>query len=265
MTAVPGPWDYFAPGAAEVTILSACRVGGLVLIAPMFASRSVPMPVRTALLLVLTLVMQPAVQASALDGARITPGTFLTETLIGFSLGFGAALLVGAAELAADLASQAIGLSGASVLDPMGGHQTSVLGQFFALLAATLLLAADGHLVMLDAVASSFHRIPVGVAPNVAQALQVMIQQGGILFVLGLQIAAPVIGAALVTNAGLGILSRAVPQLNLMNLAFPMQIGIGILTLAASLPFLGLAASGWGEQVRANATEVISALLRAAR
>ncbi|MFN0097795.1 MAG: flagellar biosynthetic protein FliR [Gemmatimonadaceae bacterium] len=265
MSPAPGPWDFFAPGAAEVTILSACRVGGLVLIAPMFASKTVPMPVRTALLLVLTLVMQPVAQSSAIAGAGFTPATFLTETLIGFSMGFGAALLVGAAELAADLSSQAIGLSGAAVLDPVGGHQTSVLGQFFGLLAATLLLASNGHHVMLDAVASSFGRIPVGATPDVTTALQVLIRQGSVLFVLGLQIAAPVIAAALVTNAGLGILSRAVPQLNLMNLAFPMQIGIGIITLAASLPFLGLLASGWGDHVRSGAGEVISALLNAAR
>lgn len=265
MMAAASPWDFVAPGTAEVTILSACRVGGLILVAPMFSSKMVPMPVRTSLLLVLTIVMQPAAQATALGGAAITPGTFLTESLIGFSLGFGAALLVAAAELAADLMSQAIGLSGAAVMDPIGGHQTSVIGQAFALLAATLLLAGNGHLVMLDAVAQSFARVPVGAALNIEAGLRVLAHDGGIMFALGLQVAAPVIAAALVTNVGLGILSRAVPQLNLMNMAFPVQISVGLITLAASLPFLGLVTSSWGEQVRTMGNEVISALLRAPR
>lgn len=259
------PWDFLSPATAEVTILSACRVGGLVLVAPMFSSKMVPMPVRTAVLLVLALVLQPAAQATALAGAAITPGTFLTETLIGFALGFGAALLVAAAELAADLMSQAIGLSGAAVMDPIGGHQTSVIGQAFALLAATLLLASGGHFIMLEAVAQSFARVPVGAALNATAGLRVLAQDGGIMFALGLQIAAPVIAAALVANVGIGILSRAVPQLNLMNIAFPVQISIGLLTLAASLPFLGLVASGWGEQVRGMGNEVVTALLRAPR
>lgn len=259
------PWDFIAPGTAEITILSACRVGGLVLVAPMFASKTVPMPLRTAILLVLTIVMQPAAQAHAVAGATLSPATFLTETLIGFSLGFGAALLVGAAELSADLASQAIGLSGATVLDPMGGHQTSVLGSAFALLGATLLLTTGGHLVMLDAVAASFDRVPVGAVVSIPNALLVLLQHGAVLFVLGLQIAAPVIATALITHAGLGVMSRAVPQLNLINLAFPLQIAIGLFTLAASLPFLGLVSSGWGEQVRTMGGDVLSALLRAPR
>ncbi len=259
------PWDFLAPGTAEVAILSACRVGGLVLVAPMFSSRTVPMPIRTALLLVLTLVMQPAAQATALAGATFTPGTFLTETLIGFSVGFGAALLVGAAELAADLSSQAIGLSGASVLDPLGGHQTSVIGQGFALMAATLLLTTGGHLVMLEAVAHSFQRVPVGVEANAMSALRVLAQDGAILFALGLQIAAPVIAAALVTNVGLGILSRAVPSLQLMNMAFPVQIAVGLLAIAFSLPFLGVVTAGWGNEVRGMTGDVLSAILRATR
>lgn len=265
MMAAASPWDFIAPGTAEITLLSACRVGGLVLVAPMFASKTVPMPIRTAILLVLTIVMQPAAHATAVAGATITPATFLTESLIGFSLGLGAALLVGAAELSADLVSQSIGLSGATVLDPMGGHQTSVLGQAFALLGATLLLATGGHLVMLDAVAASFTRVPVGAIVNVPNGLLVLAQHGAVLFALGLQIAAPVIAIALVTHAGLGVMSRAVPQLNLINMAFPLQIAIGLAALAASLPFLGLVTSGWGEQVRSMGGDVLSALLRAPR
>lgn len=265
MPAVASPVDLLAPGTAEVAILSACRVGGLVLVAPMFSSKTVPMMVRTAVLLVLTLVMQPAAQATALAGAALTPGTFLTETLIGFSVGFGAALLVGAAELAADLSSQAIGLAGASVLDPLGGHQTSVIGQAFALMGATLLLATGGHHIMLEAVANSFQRVPVGVEANAAMALTVLANDGAVLFALGLQIAAPVIAAALVTNVGLGIVSRAVPSLNLMNMAFPVQIAVGLVALAFSLPFLGLVTGGWGEQVRTMTGDVLTALVRGAR
>lgn len=260
--AAVSPWDYLAPGTAAVTILSACRIGGLILVAPMFSSKMVPMPVRTALLIVLAVVLQPAAQATALAGTQLTPAAFLTETLIGFSLGLGAAILVAAAELAADLMSQAIGLSGAAVMDPIGGHQTSVIGQAFALLAATLLLATDGHHIMLDAVAQSFSRAPVGAALNVGNGLKVLAEHGAIMFALGLQIAAPVIAAALVTNVGLGVVSRAVPQLNLMNISFPVQITVGLVALAASLPFLGTVSAGWGAQVRTMGNEVISALLR---
>jgi flagellar biosynthetic protein FliR len=60
-----------------------------------------------------------------------------------------------------------------------------------------------------------------------------------------LQFASPVIGAVLVANIALAILGRAAPQLNIMSVAFPLQIGIGLLTFAGSLGLLVRVMSDW--------------------
>ncbi|MGZ8469637.1 MAG: flagellar biosynthetic protein FliR [Gemmatirosa sp.] len=242
--------DLFAPGAASVAVLLALRVGGLLLIAPFFSGKTIPAAIRTALLVVLAILLAPAAYAAvqgAGDPARvaITPATFLGETLIGFSLGLGAALLVGAVETAGDLMTTTIGLSGASLFDPLNGAQSTVIAQLCQMFAVTVLLALDGHLVMLDALAESLHAIPVGTSVNVREGLAALVANGAHLFVLGLRFAAPVIAASLIGNVALGLLTRVAPQLNILTIAFPLQIVVGLSATVATLAFIATWMTGW--------------------
>jgi flagellar biosynthetic protein FliR len=244
------PFDLFASGYAATLVLLACRVGGMMLVAPLFSAKTIPMQVRTGLLLLLTVLLAPVAHGAAMrastGGPQITPTTFLTETLIGFAIGFGAAVLVGAAEVAGDLSTTVIGLSGASLLDPMNGSASNVLAQLGQLFAVTVLLAVNGHLVMLDALAESARALPVGGAIDVGAGLPVLLSQGATLFVLGLRFAAPVIAASMIGHVALAVLSRVAPQVNVLSVAFPIQIALGLVALAASLAFVATWMTGWG-------------------
>ena len=237
-------FDLFAPGAATTLVLLAARVSGLVMVAPIFSTKSVPVAVRACIIVLLTALMQPVAMGQAVTAPVITPETFMGETLVGFALGLGAALLVGAASVAGDVMGMQIGLSGAAILDPMSNTSENVLGVFGNLFAITLLLAVDAHLVMIDAIAQSVRAIPVGSGLH-AEGMRTMVRGGSVLFGLGLQFAAPVTATVLVANTALAILGRAAPSLNVLSLAFPIQIGIGLLALSASIPFIGAFYHGW--------------------
>jgi flagellar biosynthetic protein FliR len=255
--------DLFAPGSPQTLVLVAARVGGLVLVAPVFSTKNVPAQVKTGLIVLLTALLQPLALSQTVGIPQITPETFVGETLVGFGLGLGAALLVGSAGLAGDLMGMQIGLSGAAILDPISNSSENVLGTFGNLFAITLLLAVDAHLVMIDAVAKSFHVIPVGSGLHAA-GLLAMVRTGSVLFGLGLQFAAPVIAAVLVANTALAILTRAAPQLNVLSVAFPIQIGIGLIALSASIPFIGAFYHGWSGVYNDAVDHVLSALVRGA-
>ena len=240
------PLDLFAPGTGSVLALMGARVSGLLLVAPVFSARNVPAMVKAGLVVLLTVLMTPMATA-ALEGATpaVTPAAMLTEALVGFAIGLGAALLVGAAEAAGELMAIQIGLSGAALLDPVNQHQVPALGQLMQLTALAILLALDLHLVMLDALGASARLLPVGGAMDPGAGLLALVQTGSLLFVLGLRFAAPVIAAVLVANVALAALSRAAPQLNILQLAFPVQIAIGLATLIASLPLIASVLQGW--------------------
>jgi flagellar biosynthetic protein FliR len=113
------------------------------------------------------------------------------------------------------------------------------------LFAIALLLSLNAHVVMLDALRSSIDLIPVGTVGHLQQGLWQTMALGGSLFALGLRFAAPVIAVVLMVNIALAVLSRAAPQLNILSLAFPVQILAGLAALVALVPILGSWFLGW--------------------
>ena len=254
-------FDPFAPGSPQVLVLLAARVGGLVMVAPVFSTKNVPAAVKTCIIVLLTMLLQPMALAQTTTIPHITPETFISETLVGFALGLGAALLVGAASVAGDLMGMQIGLSGAAVLDPTNNTSENVLGTFSTLFATTMMLAVDAHLVMIDAIARSVHVAPIGGGLH-AVGMLAMVRSASLLFGLGLQFAAPVIAAVLVANTALAILTRAAPQLNVLSVAFPVQIGVGLVALSASIPFVGAFYRGWSGVYNNTLDRVFAAFVR---
>lgn len=243
MTGFP---DLFAPGVASALVLVALRVGGLMLVAPMWSARTVPMRLRTAALVLFAVLLLPTALASApVGGVAITPATFLGETLIGFAIGFAGAIVLAGAEAAGELLTVSMGLSGASIVNPTEGGQTLVLAQFLRLVALTLLLSAGGHLLMLEALADTFRVLPLGGTLAMGDGMRALAGTAITIFASAVQFAAPVLGAIMLTNVALGVLSRAAPQLNVFSVAFPLQIGIGLLVFALTLGVIASAFATW--------------------
>ena len=237
--------DLLTTGGAATFILLAMRVGGLILIAPVFSSKSVPMKLRTAIMIVFSLVLVPVARAHAHAVPALTPLTFLSETLVGFGLGLGSAIVIAGASAAGDLMSVQMGLAGASVLDPMTNIQVPVLGQFMTAFVTLLLFASGGHLVMLNGLGTSLDVIPIGTVPDLSAGMLTMAKMGGQLLSLGVMFSAPVMAATMLTNVSLAILTRAAPQLQIITVAFPLQIVAGLFTLAAALSLTAVWFTGW--------------------
>jgi flagellar biosynthetic protein FliR len=191
---------------------------------------------------------------------QITPASAVGELLVGFGIGLGAALLVGAAESAGDLIAIQIGLSGAALLDPLTKQQSPVLSNFLSLFAITILLALNVHLGMIEALAASLRAVPVGSAMNLHAGLASLLSLAGTLFLVGLRFAAPVIGTVMVGNAALAVLSRATPQLNILSVAFPLQIGLGLFALGVALPFIASTLGNWPGQYDQQLTSFFTAV-----
>lgn len=242
--------DFFAPGVLPAFVLVALRVGGLLLVAPAWSSKQVPMKLRTALLVLFAMLLLPA----ALDGLRasgsttpvqVTPATFLAESAIGLAFGLAASMVLAGAEFAGELMTTTIGLSGAAIFDPVNNTQGALFASFMQLLALLFLLLGSGHLVMLQALGKSFTTFPLGAPIALNDGLRALVMSAGSIFATGLQFAAPVIAAVLLANLALAILGRAAPQLQIMSLAFPLQIGLGLMVFAGSLGLLGRALNDW--------------------
>lgn len=253
--------ELFQTDTAQAIGLLSTRLSGLLLVAPLFSSRAVPMRIRTGVLLLLTLVLLPEALSAAVEGTGGMPhlgaATLGTEAVLGLTLGLGAAVFIAAAESAGDMLAVQMGLSGANVLDPISSTQMPVIGQFLGLFATALLLASGGHLALLEVLHRSLQAFPPGGPVNLEGGVTATVALLGSQFVLGLRFAAPVVAAMMIGNAVLGVTAKTVPQLNVLMLAFPLQIGIGLVTLGLSLSLIAAFFGDWPEQY----AELISRVL----
>jgi flagellar biosynthesis protein FliR len=221
-------------------IFPLARIIALIASSPIFGNKAVPLRIKVGLALAITLVIAPTLDIPAeLDPASAQGLFVLTEQIVaGVIIGFSIQIIFAAVEMAGDLAGMQMGLGFASFYDPQNASFTPVVAQFLGIIAALVFLAADGHLYMLSALADSFRDFPIGAGIPSANAFRTVAEWGGSLFSLALQFSLPLIGALLIANLALGILTRSAPQLNIFAVGFPVTLAVGFATLMLTLPYL---------------------------
>jgi flagellar biosynthetic protein FliR len=238
----PEKWPTFA--------LLTGRVGGLMLTAPAWSGTTLPRMVRTAVTVVLALVLLPMAPTAPMpDHVLDLPLPMAGEIAIGLVIGLAAAVLVQAMGVAGEVMSMQMGLSIAPSLAPVPELQVVGIGPITSLLATLIYLALGGHLMLLRALAASLHTLPPGGGIVFTGGGPVALALAGQLFSCAASAAAPVMVALLLANVSLAILSRAVPQLNAMMVSFPLTIGIGLLMFAVSLPNVSNVVARWVQEL----------------
>lgn len=213
------------------------RIAGLLMTAPVIGTRTVPVRVRMAMAVLITIVIfpvlpeVPAINPVSAEGILIT----LQQVMIGISMGLCLRVIFVALELAGQAIGQLMGLMMASMVDPANGNQVPIIGQFYLLLATLLFLGIDGHLIMIAVLAESFTGLPVnagGVSRNMAWEV---ILWTGTIIKTAVIIALPAIVALLIVNLAFGVMTRSAPQLNIFAVGFPIMIILGILIIFFNL------------------------------
>jgi len=212
------------------------RVSGFVLTAPAASEMVVPRLVKIVLILALSFLLGPLVEAptglSIFSAAGMLAAVL--ELLIGVSIGMVVQLAFEALVFAGQSISLTMGLGFATLVDPQRGAQVPVLGQMFMIFGTLIYLSINGHLMLLGALAESFHTLPIGAHIGQDFLLSVVLW-GARVFDTGLLIALPAVIALVIVNLALGVVTRAAPQLNLFGIGFTITLLSGFFVLLAGL------------------------------
>jgi flagellar biosynthetic protein FliR len=232
----------FDAGTVQLAMLGAARLSGMLLLTVPFNSTMVPGQVRLPLALALTLPVWPSLVAAQVPLARdaITLAALVgREAVIGLTIGFVGRLLVTAASFAAEVVSLQIGFGLASVLDPDLGAEVTVLTRLYDWTMLGLLLALDFHHLVVAAVVESFRAVPIGLHALSGEGALGVVGLGGRIFSVGLALVAPTLGLLFVVNLVLVLASRAVPQLSLIVVGWPITVLAGLLVLLGNVDIMG--------------------------
>ena len=213
------------------------RVGGFVLAAPVASETVIPTFVKIVMSLSLAFLMAPLVQIPAalsiLSGAGALAA--VQEILIGVAIGMVVQLTFEALTFAGQTISLTMGLGFATLVDPQRGANTAVLGQMFMIFGILTYLAINGHLLLLGALAESFHTLPIGAAHIDRNFFLSVALWGARVFETGLLIALPAVIALVIVNLALGVVTRAAPQLNIFGIGFTITLLCGFFVLIVGL------------------------------
>ena len=149
-----------------------------------------------------------------------------------------------AVRFAGDVAGMQIGFSIVNAFDPMTNSQISVISQFYHLLAVLLFFATGAHLVLVSAMFQSCLALPPFSTGQLTGGAWHLLREFSSVFVVGLQIASPIVIVLLLVSAAMGVVVKTVPQLNVLVVGFPIKIGVGLITLGASLVFFRQVVTG---------------------
>jgi len=243
-------------------ILVLIRVGGIISTAPVFGSSNTPPQMKVVISLMLALILYPFIPSITVFPNR--PDHYIvliaSELLIGMVLGIIARFLFGAVEFAGTVIGFQMGLGMAMVFDPQSQEQISLVGRFESATATLIFLAMDGHLIVLQALVRSYSVLPPGGSSISRPLIEKLTELSASIFVIGLQIGAPLIVALFLANAVVGLLARSVPQIQVFVVGFPLTLMLGFLFLLFGMPFFAQAVHQMFEKLDTQYFEALKLL-----
>lgn len=209
------------------------RPGMVVAVAPAIGGAHLPVPVKIGLTIFLAIgLMGSVVVPPDLDGVPLT-AVIAREAAIGLALAFVVRVLVAAAEFAGHLSGFQIGFSYGATIDPTSGVSNTMLATLYGSLATLGLFAINGHHEILRALAASYTGVPMG-AGAIANTLPVAVRDMlGLLFTVGVRLAAPVVIVLLLVELVVGLIARTSPALSYMVVGYPIRLLVGLVLVAA--------------------------------
>lgn len=214
------------------------RAGAILMMMPALGEAPVPQPVRLAIALAICLLIYPVVAENLPSGTLSAPALFLVvirEVVIGLLIGALMRFTMIGLNVAGGIIAYQSGLALAQGFDPTQGTQGAMLSTFLTLMGITVIFAADLHLLLIQSISSSYELFPVGGAIKTGEFADAAVTIFAQSFALGIQMSAPFIAYGLIFYAGLGLLSRLMPQLQVFFIAMPLNILFGFTVLALVL------------------------------
>lgn len=225
------------------------RITSFVIAAAIYGSNNISVPIKILFSIVLSLVVFKTVAINPVLVRVHENESYLIimsfrEVMIGLLIGLLTRLFFFTLSMAGEMVSVTMGLGQAQIFNPMMGSMGNALEQFYVITGTLIYLSLNGHHYLLEALIQSFQTSPLAVLDlNVAAFSEVVlkVQQ---YFIFGIKIAVPVLISMMIVQIGMALLSRAVPQINVIMTSAAITTLLGILIIFISLPLLIMQMTG---------------------
>jgi len=219
--------DYFA---SFLFIL--LRTSIIVALLPVIGGSQIPSQFKIGLTVFIAILLTPVVKFQIIENQMAM--LVVREIFLGIALGLTVRFIFLAVNMGGLFISHTMGMSMGTVFNPDLGHSTHVAEVYGAILMLYFLVA-DIHHDLIFVLVKSFELLPGGQL-NILNVIPQIVAMMGKLFVVALKIAAPVFVGVLITYILSGFLYKVAPQLNIFFIVMPLNIFLGFMLMAVSIP-----------------------------
>jgi flagellar biosynthetic protein FliR len=218
------------------------RVSSFLLVLPAFGSPGIPVQIKVAAAVVLSLFFGTTMPLSV-DAAGVSTMQAILllagEAIYGLALGLIVMLLYSVVQLTGHMIEQQMGLTMAEIVDPLTDEEAGPLASLLEMIFLLLFLSANGHHLFLLILSKSYQAFPAGTIPSVNTLVGAVAQTGSVMFVASLRLAAPMLAAFLILMVALALLARLIPEMDIFFVGMPAQVALGLFLVTVFLPFVG--------------------------
>ncbi|MEM6781603.1 MAG: flagellar biosynthetic protein FliR [Pseudomonadota bacterium] len=230
--------EQFLVGNVLAFILVFVRIGTAMMILPGIGDSFTPRNIRLYIALAISVVLTPFLSRyipTEIPSSAMLFTLIFMEFLIGLFFGTIARIFMTALDTAGMVISLSTGLANAQLFNPIAAGQGSLMGAFLSVTGVCLVFAANLHHLLIYGLVDSYEGFPVGGIPDVGSMAEMVTRAVSSSFLIGVQIATPFLAVALLIYIGMGVLTRLMPQIQVFILALPVQIMLGLITMALAV------------------------------
>jgi flagellar biosynthesis protein FliR len=224
-------------------VLIGIRIGALMTFAPFFGNASLPAPVKAGLTFMLTVLLLPLYVAGPAPPDLLAGGIFhwlalaVGEIAIGMMAGFVTQFVFDGMILAGQIVGFQFGFSLANVIDPNSQVEITVISTLHELVALLIFMELGVHRWLLRATAASFRMIPVGTFASGMVPAQDFLRISGAMWLIGAEIAFPVVLTTMLLDLTIGFLAKAAPQFPALFFGIAAKVLLGLAVMYGAVAF----------------------------
>lgn len=234
---------------------------------PVFGEVFTPVRVRMLVGVTVAFVFTPLLAPSAATAFPQSVGQFLyvlaPEALLGMACGLVGRILFAAFQFAGQIMGEEIGFGMAAAVDPaQAAGQIPIVAETMYIVSLMIFFAVDAHHFFFAALARSFEQAPPGALGFSTGLAQFFTEKASRMFFIAVQMSLPVLVVSFVTNIAMGMVAKAVPQLNVFMESFPIRIIVGLVVLGSIMVFVVKMMTGLFAGLPADLSRILGLMAR---
>ena len=251
--------------SVELFFLVFLRVTGMFVVSPIFGRQNLPVYYKLGFSFFVTLIMttSAAIVAPVTYGAAAGYAYYaLREFVVGAAIGFIPYLMFTVIYFAGQMIDMKIGFSMVNVLDPVNNIQIPITSNFYFIICMLLFISVNAHHMLILAISRSYELIPLGRLNMDGEVAKTIMRLFTDVFAIGFRIAAPIVFTILLADVALGIISKAMPQINVFMVGMPIKILVGIFIMVVTVPAMLMVLGGLFKNIGTETANIMRGLGR---